>query len=181
MASGKDRSCLGSLFSTLVVLVLVSALIHLVHALTLDKIIEYKKVAFAPASLPSDLAGYRIAFITDTHLLPAEQLEEVIAELNQRAIDLLLLGGDFYRWGDLEATIAALARTVTSDGIYGIAGNHDNTRELFGLMEEYSIVPLSNSGVRIRQDFYLAGVEDLWNGSPDIPQAIAGSREGDFV
>jgi predicted MPP superfamily phosphohydrolase len=35
--------------------------------------------------------------------------------------------------------------------------------------------------VRVRQDFYLAGVEDLWNGDPDIPQAIAGSREGDFV
>jgi predicted MPP superfamily phosphohydrolase len=48
-------------------------------------------------------------------------------------------------------------------------------------MEEYGIVPLSNNGVFIRDNLFLAGVEDLWNRRPDISKAIEEASPDNFV
>lgn len=74
-----------------------------------------------------------------------------------------------------------LSGVHTSDGIYGVEGNHDNFSVLFAAMEKYGITPLSNRGVSVREQFYLAGVEDLWNRSPDIAKATEDAGIGDFV
>ncbi len=74
-----------------------------------------------------------------------------------------------------------LSAVQVSYGVYGVEGNHDNHAELFAAMEKYGIVPLSNSGVSVREGLFLAGVEDLWNRSPDIASAIEAAREDDFV
>ena len=157
-------------------------LIHAVHAVTLDRIIEYKEISFGSPDIPAEMNGYRIAFITDTHAMPAARLRDVTEELNRRQIDLLVLGGDFpYADGAEQRSMEILSEVAAGDGIYGVEGNHDRRTALFAAMEAYGIVPLSNSGLYIRENFYLAGVEDLWNRTPDISRAIDGSSPDDFV
>ena len=155
---------------------------HAVHALTFDRIIEYKEVAFQSANIPSEISGYRIAFIADPHHISEERLQSVVDELNGRDLDLAILGGDFSSdMALMRRHIEILSHIETRDGIFGVEGNHDNHRFLFAEMEAHGMVPLSNSGFLIRENFFLAGVEDLWNRNPDISEAIKNAQPDDFV
>ena len=157
-------------------------LIHLINGLTFGRIIEYVEVDFQSTRIPAELDGYRIAFITDTHRISADRLSAVVERLNNSDIDVLLLGGDFQTGvGSTRRSLGVLAQTITTDGIYGVEGNHDNFRHLFAVMAEYNITPLSNSGLHIHDNFFLAGVEDLMNRNPDIALAIADASDDDFV
>ena len=167
--------------SVLAILILI-ILVHAVHALTLDRIIIYNEISFSSPSLPRELDGYQIAFVTDIHAANDIQLQKVIEELGQRQIDLLLLGGDFVWDKDvLDSVMALFAQIETTDGIFGVEGNHDHYEPLFAAMKAHNITPLSNSGVYVREGFYLAGVEDLWNRNPDVATAIAGAGTDSFV
>ena len=153
------------------------ALIHAVHAVTLDRIIVYNEVPFYSERVPAELDGYRIAFVTDTHSISKARLRGVVEALNERQVDLLVLGGDFARTeAATRRSLELLSQVVTTDGIFGVEGNHDRYRKLFRAMEANGIVPLSNSGLYIRENFYLAGVED----HPDIATAIAGAGPDSF-
>ena len=157
-------------------------LIHIGHALTFDRIMEYTEVPFHSPRVPPDLEGYRIAFIADTHSISEARLWAVVEELNRRELDLVLLGGDmFSRRADMQKTMELLSQIEATDGIFGVEGNHDNHVTLFAAMEAHGITPLSNSGLLLRENFFLAGVEDLWNRSPDISKAIEEAAPEDFV
>ncbi|MCL2367784.1 MAG: metallophosphoesterase [Oscillospiraceae bacterium] len=160
----------------------VIALIHALHALTLDRIIEYREVPFASPQLSPELNGYRIAFITDTHAISEARLWGIVDELNQQSLDLLLLGGDFAEdIPHMQRTLAILSHIEATDGIFGVDGNHDNHRRLFPAMEAQGMTPLPNRGQRLRGNLFLAGVEDLTNRSPNIAQATRNARPADFV
>ena len=162
--------------------VCVTLLIHIVHALTLDRIIQYKEITFASPHVPAHMDGYRIAFIVDVHNLRGQNLMTVVDAINRRPVDLLLLGGDFYhKDGEPWQSMSILAQTITTDGIFGVEGNHDNYVNLFVAMEANGMVPLSNSGLHVRENFFLAGVEDFETRSPNIPEATTGAAPGDFV
>jgi len=165
-----------------VIVVLAIALIHIIHALTLDRIIQYKEISFFSQNLGLELCGYRIAFITDSHFISETQNWEVVNELNNRELNLVVLGGDFAWEVDvMKRTVEILSHIKSTDGIYGVEGNHDSFRHLFAAMESNGIEPLVNSGVHIREGLFLAGVEDLWNGNPDIRKAVENSKPEDFV
>jgi predicted MPP superfamily phosphohydrolase len=172
-------------FRVAVVIGLIIALIpvsHIIHELTLDKMVRYTEIEFRSERWLSDLDGYRIAFITDMHTIPHENMRKAVEELNKRNVDLLLLGGDFSMGGDhYQGTIKEIAKAITTDGIYGVEGNHDDYKRLFAEMERYGITTLDNNGIRIRDRFYLAGVHDMWNRSPDIEASITGADTNDFV
>ena len=166
----------------IVILGVLIALVHVGHAATLDRIIKYTEVSFSAPNLPPEMDGYRIAFITDTHEISRERLNAVVDELNRRGVDLLLLGGDFARSAArVRQTVEILAQVQAADGIFGVEGNHDDYVFLFALMEANGMVPLSNSGLHIRENFFLAGVEDYWNRSPNIALALQEAQPDDFV
>jgi len=156
--------------------------IHIAHSHTLDKAIRYVEIEFHSENWPAELNGYRIAFMTDMHIITDESMRQVVTELNERNIDLLLLGGDFsMRDAHYQGTIREIAQVITTDGIFGVEGNHDDYRRLFRAKEQYGIIPLDNSGTHIWQSFYLAGVHDLWNRNPSVDEAIAGAYADDFI
>ena len=156
--------------------------IHIVHSFTLDRVIRYVEHDFYSEGWPSELDGYRIGFMTDFHKISDEDMADVVRELNGRDLDLLLLGGDFSMIDShYRGTLREISKAVTGDGIFGVEGNHDEYVRLFGAMEEYGIVPLCNSGMEVREGFFLAGVQDLWNRNPNIEEAVAGAGEDDFV
>jgi len=144
--------------------------------------IEYKNIVFSSPDVPNEMEGYRIVFISDTHSLSIKNMNSIVNKLNNQHIDLLLLGGDMTSYGTAPLqSIEVLSKIKTVDGIYGIEGNHDNYTALFSAMEKYSINPLSNNGLYIRDRFFLAGVEDLWKRNPNITQAIEKSMPDDFI
>jgi len=166
----------------LLIILTLTVLIHLGHAFTLDRIVVYNEISFSSPNLPTEIDRYRIAFVTDIHALTDRRLQRVVDELNQRQADLVLLGGDFtYDEEALERTLSLVSQIGNTDGIFGIEGNHDKYEILFPAMEAHNITPLSNSGLYVREGFYLAGVEDLWNRNPDVLAAIAGAGADSFV
>jgi len=106
----------------------------------------------------------------------------VVEELNQRELDLVVLGGDFASiTAIMQNSVEILSHIQATDGIFGVEGNHDNHIHLFAAMEAHGMTPLSNCGRHIREGLFLAGVEDLWNRNPNISKALEGSLADDFV
>jgi len=157
-------------------------IIHIAHALTLDRVVRYVEIDFYNENLPPELDGFRVAFMTDFHVIPHEDMREVVNELNRRDINLILLGGDF-SLGDnfYRGTLAEIARANATHGIWGVEGNHDDLISLTNAKTELGIGMLINSGVQIADGFYLAGVRDLWWGVPDVAEATAGATIDDFI
>ena len=176
--SEKEGTHIKKAYAPIIILALTIGLSHFIHALTLDRSVEFRQVSVYSPRWPEGLEGYRIAFISDTHGMAESRLQRIINELNQWEPDLLLLGGDHTRHrGSYRRTMGALSQIAAGDGIFGVEGNHDNHVRLFGAMRDYGIMPLSNSGLQIRDGFYLAGVEDLWSRQPCVATAIAGAGE----
>lgn len=165
----------------LLALILMIIVIHVVSALTLDRRIRYTETSFAAPEIPAELDGYVIALVTDTHELAPEKLRQVVAKMNARKVDLLLLGGDYAAGDGLWQTMEILSQTKTTDGIYGVDGNHDNYWELYKAMRKFGITPLDNRGLYVRPGFYLAGVPDAWIREPDVVKATANAEPVDFV
>jgi len=157
-------------------------LVTIIHMLTFDSIIDYKNISFSSPKIPAELNGYKIAFVTDTHSISENKLQNVVKKLNDKKIDLLVLGGDYTSLNESPVRIIkALSEVKATDGIYGVDGNHDNYSELSAAFEEYSVNLLSNSGLYIQKNFYFAGVDDLWNRNPNIATATKESFNDDFV
>ena len=156
--------------------------VHLVHGLTFDRQVRFYEIEFVSKNWPAELNGYRIAFMTDMHIIPHGDMRAVIEELNTLSIDLLLVGGDFStRDNHFLGTVWEIAQATTTDGIFGVEGNHDDFVRLFAAYEQHGITPLDNNGLHIHEGFFLAGVRDLWHGTHDIAAATAGAYDEDFV
>jgi len=156
--------------------------IHIIHALTLDRIIVYREIQFHSENWPVELNGYRIAFMTDMHVIPDEDMRAVASELNERNLDLLILGGDFsMNNSHYVGTLREISAINTTDGIFGVEGNHDDYIRLFAAKKLHGITPLDNNGIHIQDGFYLAGVRDMWNRDPNINEAISDAYENDFI
>ncbi|MCL1895699.1 MAG: metallophosphoesterase family protein [Clostridiales bacterium] len=157
-------------------------LVHGLRSIIVDSKIRYTAVPFASAAVPESLDGYTIAFVTDVHDIPDKKFKQAVEEISKVQPDLLLLGGDFStKKGTMKRSLEILSGVAPADGIYGVGGTHDNKRVFFPEMIQHSMHPLSNSGVHIREGFYLAGVDDPRQYSPDIEKALEGAGEGDFV
>ncbi|MCL1935435.1 MAG: DUF1294 domain-containing protein [Defluviitaleaceae bacterium] len=156
--------------------------IHIIHSYILDRIIVYREKTFFDSQWSSELDGYRIAFMTDFHTISEESMNNVVRELNNRNIDLLVLGGDFSLRDNHYRTILNIISNIeTTDGIFGVEGNHDNAERLFLVKSEYGIGILDNSGLYIHPNFFLAGVHDLWNRNPNISVATSNANNDSFI
>ena len=175
----KKREIIKTFILSLLAIIL---LVHLVHAVTLDRMVMYKEITFSSSELPPEMDGYTIAFVTDPHADTGRRLKGVVETLDQKELDLLILGGDFtFDKNDIESTMDLLAQITTKDGAFGVEGNHDDYQLLFPAMEAHGLTPLSNSGMHLRDGFFIAGVEDLWNRHPDVAAATANANNDSFI
>jgi len=157
------------------------AAIHIIHMLTLDRVIQYREITFYSANWPAALCGYRIGFMADTHRLTQRDLDGIVAELNARNLDLLLLGGDYSLRGRyMRESFAAFAQIETIHGIFGVEGNHDRRFPLGDIMAEFGIGFLDNNGVHIYDGFYLGGVRDEFL-LPCVTSAVSSANDDDFI
>jgi uncharacterized protein len=138
------------------------------------------------ASLPGLRAPLRVAWLTDLHHGEFVRTASVRAWVDaalREAPDLILLGGDLVDQtpgaDDAAELFAELARLRAPLGVLSVAGNHDHGRfrgtdRLVGLLRGASIDVLLNRGASVRDDLYVAGIDDLRNGQPDLGAALRG-------
>lgn len=137
---------------------------------------------FVP-NLPPSFDGYRVAFLTDTHVASFHRrayFREVVAQTNRFDPDLILLGGDFVTF---ERHIPLMAELLLSgltarDGIYAVLGNHDywaNADGVIAAMTARGVRFVINRSIALRRGddvISLAGIDELYRGTPDLNAAF---------
>ena len=145
-------------------------------------------------NLPPNLKNIRIAFASDIHQgawFSQSRVDDVVKRLNDLGADIIILGGDYAM--DSEGAIAFFENMPTLHarlGVYGVLGNHDRTQpetnlqRLTDAMKNAGVTPLVNSVSRVKVGqhyLYIAGVDDFYNGTPDVTGVASQVLEEDFV
>jgi predicted MPP superfamily phosphohydrolase len=147
------------------------------------------EVTLLVCDLAPELAGYRIALVTDLHhspVVPARWLARVADRVAELAPDLVALGGDFvsHSRSDLEGLESVIARFRARDGAVAVLGNHDHwvDPDLVGAaIERAGAQLLVNRHVLIRRGraaLAVAGVDDFTHGAVRPDEALAGVAPG---
>lgn len=153
------------------------------------------KIEIRLRRLPQAWDGFRIAQLSDFHYDPyfsVVPLKRAIGMVNGLKPDLVALTGDFVTapaWGSTEAQSTAAANTVepcaallaqihSPLGNFAVLGNHDenaNPDIVIDGLKAHAItvlrngaLPLTRSGARL----WLAGVDDVLEGQPDLDLAL---------
>ncbi len=143
--------------------------------------------------LPGLKRGLRVVQLSDLHFGRFHGIDAIKrwvgAAIAQRP-DLVLLTGDIVdAWvpeADFQDLSKALSHLHAPLGAWAVPGNHDfmrfydsvQDRVLLGFdavrdrLARANIRTLVNEGVRLRSDLYLAGVDDLWLGQPNLRRAL---------
>lgn len=128
--------------------------------------------------LPAALDGKRLAQISDIHLsqyFSPERLAGALDEVAKLAPDWLVMTGDFVGNSaeDAEGLVEPLQRL--SMPIYAIYGNHDywsHKPTVQRYLRAANAKILLNESKQIEGGLWLAGVDDVWSGRPDLAAAL---------
>lgn len=131
----------------------------------------------------------RVAFLCDFHygvyVRRGSIATWVDATLAQDP-DLVLIGGDLVDGlvaADIDPLISELSRLRAPLGVYATWGNHDYIRfddlTPFGdALRRCGVTVLRNRGRRVRDDLFLAGLDDWSEGRPDVGAALRDRPDG---
>ena len=152
---------------------------------------------FSEVSVPlrrggAGLDGLTIAFVSDLHagnFMGRSEVEQTFAAVASRRPDLLALGGDII---DHRAEELRLLRGLFDEkpplGVFAIRGNHEYRAPDLDLwtriLEGWGVQVLLNRGVPLERNgdrLWLAGVDDLGWGRPDLARALHGRDAGDPI
>jgi hypothetical protein len=152
---------------------------------------EPSDVAIRLPAKPPGLAGLRLAFVSDLHVgffLDPEDLARLAERVAAARPDAVLLCGDLVNQFGEECELLArgLASLRAPLGLFAVPGNHDyyadrSLRRWRRALESVGAHVLLNQGVRLERGdaaLWLAGVDDLREGAPDLAAALRG-REPD--
>ncbi len=139
--------------------------------------------------LNSGLEGFTIAQISDIHLWPLTQPELVqraVEMANDQMPNLSVVTGD-HIWRDAEAAFELaeiLAGLNATYGVYAVMGNHDYWMGIDTVQAGFDnerVPVLYNQGLTIDHNgsqLYLAGMDDGWEGKPDLQAALEDAPPG---
>ena len=158
---------------------------------------KVKPVEIAIPGLPGAFDGFRIVYITDTHISKTSSpnyLWTVVCRANAVHPDLVLLGGDL---GDLKPeeikpNMHQLGDLHAEYGVYSSPGNHEYFRgfdEWIAFLDSVGIETLLNRHIVIERDgahLVIAGLPDLMRDNkwyagreePDLDKTLADAPEG---
>ena len=109
-----------------------------------------------------------------------ETLERWVTLANAQRPNLIVITGDFvdrFSLSPLPGLERALTKLRAPLGVWSVWGNHDRWRfrdigPLLRTLQAANIRILNNTGVMLRGDLYLAGVDDVLEGSPNLQKAL---------
>ncbi len=142
------------------------------------------QVVRVTATLRRLRAPVRVALLADLHYGPYVRPRQVAAWVRTATAlqpDVVVLDGDLVdhqAGGDIARFVDELAALEAPLGVYAAWGNHDHARfgDLSGFerrLRGAGIEVLVNRGARLREDLYLAGIDDFRRGTPDLAAALA--------
>lgn len=139
----------------------------------------------ASSRLPVEFDGARVVYLTDIHAGPylgKAQMRRLVLQVNALNPDIILLGGDYTggRANGAKIFYPAAADFEATLGKYAVLGNHDVWEG-----EDIARTGLAKAGFKVLdnenaalewggQHIYIAGVEDLDTGTPDVAAASQG-------
>ena len=130
--------------------------------------------------LPESLDGYRIAFLTDTHVASFMRrgfYREVVAQVQRFEPYVVLLGGDFVTWRRHIPLMSEVLLTDlrARDGVFAVLGNHDywaGAEEVMNAMKAHGVRFLINESVQL--PLQIIGIDEVYRGDPNVEKAFAG-------
>ncbi|MCC6442833.1 MAG: metallophosphoesterase [Armatimonadetes bacterium] len=135
--------------------------------------------------LPFDLDGLKVLQLTDFHLGRYVKPED-ICRIMKAAVplnsDIVVLTGDYveYHFDCLEAGLAELDALKPRCGIYAVLGNHDyweGAGRVIRALESRNIRVLINDNIEAAPGLWIAGVDDLMAGTPDLAKTFVSLPE----
>ena len=149
---------------------------------------------------PSRLDGFTIALMSDFHYDPyfsVHPIRSAVEMVNGLRPDLVALTGDFvsvplvgdHAKGALLAEPCAelLRKLQAPHGVWAVLGNHDaytDADHVTDVLQSAGIPVLSNRSVPIEKEgarFWLGGVDDVLEGTADIPSTLHAVPSGEAV
>lgn len=150
-----------------------------------------ERVTIALPSLPPALDGLRIGHLTDFHLdFPhtRSNVQWAVQRMHEEHPDLLVITGDFVSFARAIPLLPDLLQPLQAPlGIYAVPGNHDHWEgvdDIRAQTESQGIIFLMNTSKRLSwrgSEFWLAGVDDMWYGQPDLDTALSDIPEHGFT
>ena len=127
--------------------------------------------------------GLRVVHLSDLHCGPSffnnAHIRRAVARANDHEPDLVVLTGDFV---NRASSIRHCARLLTGlharYGVVAVLGNHDYWTDPAAITRELrsaGITVLNNESVAIRRGesrLWIAGLDDAWEGQPNLAQAV---------
>ncbi len=135
--------------------------------------------------LPPSFDGYRIAFLTDTHVASFMRrgfYREIVAQVTRFDPDVVLMGGDFVSWQrDIPLmTELLLSDLQARDGVFAVLGNHDywaGAEQVMEAMRSRGVRFIINRSVMLargEEKLPLVGIDEIYRGNPDLDAAFSG-------
>lgn len=187
----EHRSRFGCLARIITFLVLV---VMLIYPFAEPFMLEVENVTLTSGDLPADIGQLRIVYLSDIHqgaFFSQSRVDSLVKRINALNADLVLLGGDYA--GDSDGAVAffrSLPNIHARYGVYAIMGNHDRTvpesnlQTMQTIMIAKGITPVVNDVIPVRigvSNIYIAGIDDVNTGWPDLAGVAARTRAEDYV
>lgn len=140
--------------------------------------VDLEQITLRIPHLPQALAGKTIAQLSDIHLsqyTEAERLHQAIRLVNQLAPDWLFLTGDYV--GEDASAAQGLIDPLRQVQMptFAVYGNHDywsNLAVVTAALRQTPVQLLRNEATPLAAGLWVAGVDDLWSGAPDLHAAL---------
>jgi predicted MPP superfamily phosphohydrolase len=157
--------------------------------------IRIRRAIVSLPHLPRAFAGKTIGVLADFHHGPfvgIDFIREAVRLANGLRPDLFALVGDFAHQGthaaeQLPPCLEVVSQLVAPLGVFAVPGNHDmkNAGRVYqNLVQQTTLTDLTNRSIRLSmggESLWLAGVDDLWWGKPDLHAALRRVPEGSAV
>ncbi|OCT12920.1 phosphoesterase [Paenibacillus pectinilyticus] len=155
--------------------------------------LQVERISLAFPTLPEAFKGLRVVQFSDLHFgfhLDVNQLTRVVEVIQAEQPDIVCFTGDLvdYAVGQHGKEMRdVLKRIQPTYGCFAVLGNHDyygNANEVASVLEDGGFHCLRNRGVRIQKDnqsIWMAGVEDMWEGVPDLQAALQKMNKEEWV
>jgi len=152
------------------------------------------KQPYVSSRLPEAFAGMKIVFLSDIHygvLFREDRVRSLVNTVNALEPDLILMGGDYAEDSDGAIEFFALHPGFRAKyAVLAAVGNHDRTepesnlQKLKQAMVDDGVIPLVNDAWMLEKDgkrLAVAGVDDVYNGFPDMEKVRRLCRGADFT
>ncbi|MDF2961386.1 MAG: phosphoesterase [Paenibacillus sp.] len=154
--------------------------------------LQTRSVTLSLKRLPAAFDGIRVIQFSDVHLgfhYSVKQLAQLITYMQSLQPDLICFTGDLFdsTVSEPEPITQELARLKAPLGKAAVLGNHDyyvqQPDKITSLLSKSGFAVLTNRSVHIQRGgarIWLSGVDDMWEGKPDLAKALKGVTPDEF-